>query len=342
MRTARALAGLSVAFVLLAAACGTTEETGSDDPTTTPDGGGESAGSSGSDDPAAGGPITITDARGKEVVLDAPAVRVAGTEWNVIEHLVSLGVMPVGVSDIEGYTAWASAEPLDDTPTDIGTRGEPSMDTLATLDLDLVLVTDSLVEGAIEQIEQTTPVIVVPGGDSQDNIAQMFDNLDLIAQATGTEDRAAGLREEFDAKVEEGAAAVEAAGATGSPVAFSDAYVESGTVSIRPYATGSLVSDVFEAIGLENAWSMEGDPVYGLAQADVEGLTTLGDDVRFWYMANDTFGDPYVDELANNAVWTSLPFVRSGNVHRFPDSIWMFGGPSSMEQMIDAAVEALG
>jgi iron complex transport system substrate-binding protein len=111
-------------------------------------------------------------------------------------------------------------------------------------------------------------------------------------------------------------------------------------VSIRPFAKGSLVSDVFERIGLQNAWPMEGDPVYGLAQADVEGLTQLPD-VRFWYMANDAFGDPYTEELKDNAIWKNLPFVKSGNVHRFPDSLWMFGGPLSMAQYVDTAVEAL-
>lgn len=322
----RRLIGLCLAAVLATAACGTTED---------PDAAREDPSA------AAGEQITVTDSRGKEVVLDGPATRVAATEWNAVEHLVSLGVMPVGVSDIKGYGQWASAEKLDGTPTDIGTRGEPSMDTLAKLDVDLVVVTDSLVEGALEKIEQDTPVIVLAGGDVKDSIGEMWKNLDTLATATGTEDRAEQLHEEFDRKLEEGRAAIAEAGADGSKVAFSDAWVDSGSVSIRPFAKGSLVADVFAELGLENAWSMEGDPVYGLAQADVEGLTELPADVRFWYIANDAFGDPYTDELADNAIWKNLPFVKSGEVHRFPDSIWMFGGPGSMSQYIDAAVDAV-
>jgi ABC-type Fe3+-hydroxamate transport system substrate-binding protein len=168
----------------------------------------------------------------------------------------------------------------------------------------------------------------------------MFASLDMIAKATGAEDRAAQLKSDFDAKLADGRAEVDELGATGEKVAFSDAYVDAGSVSIRPFAKGSLVSDVFERIGLANAWSMTGDEAYGLAQADVEGLTALGD-VRFWYVANDAFGDPYTDELAGNAIWTNLPFVRSGKVHRFSDSLWMFGGPLSMAQYVDAAIEAL-
>jgi ABC-type Fe3+-hydroxamate transport system substrate-binding protein len=318
----RKLIGLTMAAAVLLAGCGTTEDPAA------------------ADRAATGAPVTVVDSRGKEVRLGHPAKRVAATEWNGVEHLVSLGVMPVAVSDIEGYGQWSSAAPLDGTPEDIGTRGEPSMDSLGALDLDLVIVTDSLVEGALEQIEAKIPVLVISGGDAEDNIAAMFASLDMIAKATGAEDRAAQLKSDFDAKLADGRAEVDELGATGEKVAFSDAYVDAGSVSIRPFAKGSLVSDVFERIGLANAWSMTGDEAYGLAQADVEGLTALGD-VRFWYVANDAFGDPYTDELAGNAIWTNLPFVRSGKVHRFDDSLWMFGGPLSMAQYVDAAIEAL-
>ena len=86
---------------------------------------------------------------------------------------------------------------------------------------------------------------------------------------------------------------------------FTDAYVEGSQVSIRPYAKGSLISDVTEQLGLVNAWTEPGDEVYGLAETDVEGLTAVGDVDHFLYIANAADGgDPYVDELGDNAVWT--------------------------------------
>ncbi len=325
MTQSKILTSFAAVALLALTACGTTEE---------------AASSPSSADAAAGASITVTDARGKEVTLDRPAERVVATEWNAIENLVALGVMPVGAADIEGYAQWVSAEPLDDSVTDVGVRGEPSIDTLVSLTPDVVIVTDELVEGAIEQIEQTVPVVVIPGGDSADNLGQMYENLDLIATITGTEDQSTELKADLDAALAEGRAAIEEADAAERPVAFSDAYVDAGSVSIRPFTEGSLVGNVLEELGLSTAWDLEGDPVYGLAQTDVEGLTELPEDTRFWYIANDAFGDPYVEELADNAVWKSLPFVKSGDVTRFPDSLWVFGGPSSMLQIVDAAVEA--
>jgi iron complex transport system substrate-binding protein len=323
MRTTRTFLGLAAAATFFVAACGTTEEPASSTPAA-----------------SGAGPITVVDSRGKEVKLPGPAKRVAATEWNGVEHLVSLGVMPVGVSDIKGYGQWVSAAPLDTTPKDIGTRGEPSLDTLGSLGLDLVIVTDSVTEGALQQMEAKVPVIVLDGGSAKDPIAGMYANLDTVAKATGTEAKAAQLKSEFERKLTAGKAEAEKLGAAGQKVAFSDAYVTSGSVGIRPYTKGALVSAVFGRLGLETAWPMEGDAVYGLAQADVEGLTQLPD-VRFWYIANNADGDPYQQELAGNAIWQNLPFVKSGKVHRFPDALWMFGGPKSMEQFVDAALAAL-
>ncbi len=329
------LLGTVLALTTAAAltACGTTEPSAS---APSPD---ESA-----SDKA--GPVTVTDARGKKVTLPAPAERVAGTEWNVIEYAASLGVQPVGVSDIKGFETWDSAVELDPSATDIGTRGEPSIDTVASLDLDVLFVTDELVGDALEQIEKTTPVVVVPGGDVSDPVGAMWDNVDLVAKVTGTEDRAAELREEYDAKLAETKEAVQASDIGSRPVAFSDAYEANGAVSIRPYGEGSLLGGVLASLGLANAWSevegLEFDQVYGLAQTDVEGLTKLPDDTVYWYIGNDEdMTDAYRGTLKDNPVWNSLPFVERGDVHRIPDSIWMFGGPESMMQFLDAVQEAV-
>lgn len=101
------LATATVAVAALSlAACGTTEPSSDD-----------AAAASGK--PAE--KITLTDAKGTKVTLDGPATKVVATEWNVVEDLVALGVDPVGVADVKGYTAWNTAAPLTGTPKDIGT-----------------------------------------------------------------------------------------------------------------------------------------------------------------------------------------------------------------------------
>lgn len=313
-----ALTATIAASVLLLTGCGTTENTGGAS--------GEAA-------------ITITDDRGESIELAAPAEKVVALEWNTAENLVALGVMPVGVADVEGYGDWVKSEALDEGVTDVGTRGEPSVDAIAGLAPDLVLTTSDLSESVIAQIEEFAPVLVVRGADASNPIGQMEKNLERIAVATDREAEGEEVLAGFHEKLAEGTAALADAGLAGAPFMMSDAWPSGGQVAIRPYTEGALLTAVTEELGLENAWTGEGDADYGLGSTDVEGLTGVGD-VEFLYIASgDT--DPYQNELAENAVWQSLPFVQSGKVHRLPDGVWMFGGPSSMNDYIDAVVATL-
>ena len=174
---------LMTALLLALAACGTTE------PVAAPP----------APDAPQAAPVTLTDLRGKQITLPGPATRVVGLEWNVAEHAVSLGVMPVGVADVAGYGKWVKAEPLDESVEDVGVRGEPSIDSIAALRPDLVLATDELPDTAVAQMERFAPVVFVAGGDAEDNLGQMRRNLELVATATGKQAEAAALLTAFDA-----------------------------------------------------------------------------------------------------------------------------------------------
>ncbi|WP_256107606.1 iron-siderophore ABC transporter substrate-binding protein [Streptomyces sp. ODS05-4] len=321
MRRLIATSAAAIAAALALTACGTTEPTPAK-----------------SDKPAE--KINLTDAKGAKVTLDGPAKKVVATEWNVVEALVSLGVDPAGVSDVKGYQAWGSTVPLKNEPKDVGTRGEPSMDTIAALSPDLIVATTDLPPAAVKQLRKVAPVLEIRPADAADQVGRMKGNLDLIAQATGRTEQAETVKKSYDDKVAEGRKALADAGLAGKPIAFADGYAASNQVSIRPFTSGSLIGSVNEELGLKNAWKMAGDKDYGLAATDVEGLTAVGD-VPFAYISNDAEGDPFAKDLAGNGVWKSLPFVKNDKVHKLPDGIWMFGGPKSMEAYVDALVSAL-
>ena len=325
MRTLTFPALLAGAALLLAA-CGTTEEAAGAAPV-------ESAA-------ATGGPISVTDDRGT-VELDAPATKVVSLEWGLTENLLTLGVTPVGAADVAGYNTWDTVVPLDASTPDVGFRGEPSLDAIAALDPDLVVTTTDLPAEVIEQIEAEYPVIALRGSDASDPIGKMRSTLEILGEATGTSEEAEAALADFDAAVDEAKATLDGAGKAGAAFTFADGWVTDGAVSIRMYTPGSYLGGVAQLLGLTNAWTGEGDPDYGLAQTDVEGLTSLGD-LEFLYVGNDTDGgDAFKDGLTGNAIWEQLPFVVAGNTTRLPDGIWMFGGPQSGEAFIDAAVAAI-
>ncbi|MER5438262.1 iron-siderophore ABC transporter substrate-binding protein [Streptomyces sp. NPDC002790] len=287
--------------------------------------------------------ITLTGVDGSKVSLDGPATKVVGTEWNVVESLVTLGVDPAGVADVKGYKAWDTAAPLTNSPKDIGTRGEPSMDSIAGLTPDLIIATNDLSASAVKQMKKIAPVLQVKSADGADQVGTVFETLDTIAKATGKQDEAKATKKAYESKLAEGKKALKDAGADGSKIATADGYSASNQVSVRAFTGRSLLGTVNEDLGLKNAWKVKGDKDYGLATTDVEGLTGLGDDVRFTYISNKKAGgsDVFAKDLADNSVWKSLPFVKSGDVHRLPDGTWLFGGPKSMEHYIDGVVAAL-
>jgi iron complex transport system substrate-binding protein len=322
MRRVTALAAAALALVLTA--CGSSENV-------TPE----------ADSSAAAQPVSVTDARSKKIDLLAPATKVVGLEWGVVENLVTLGVMPVGVADTKGYTTWVTAAKLDPSVKDVGTRGEASVDAIVALNPDLVIVTTDESASTIAQLEKAAPVLVVRGADAANAIPQMRTNLELIGQAVGKTDQAKAALADFDKALADGKQKIADAGKAGGAFTMADGYKQGSTISIRMFTTGSLLGAVAGELGLKNSWTGAGDKDYGLAQTDIEGLTKLPDG-DFLYIASTTDGgDVFGGDLSKNAIWKNLPFVKAGNVHRLADGIWMFGGPKSTEQFIDATVQAV-
>ncbi|MFF0154578.1 ABC transporter substrate-binding protein [Micromonospora sp. NPDC005203] len=323
MTRTRFTALLAVVTALTLGACGTTEKAAAPETSSS----------------AAGGPVTLTDSRGKEITLKAPATKVVGLEWGEVEMLVSLGVMPVGVADPKGYGTWVTAAKLDPSVKDVGTRGEPSVDSIVALQPDLIVMEDDRGANLISQLEKYAPVVVAKGSDAADNLGRMRTDLTMIAKAVGRTTAAEKLLTDFDAAIADGKKKIADAGAAGRPFAIADGWKEGSTVSIRMFGKGALVSQIGIQLGLTNAWTGKTDEVWGLGQTDVEGMTVLKDpNLRFFYSASDG-DDVFANGLAGNAIWKALPFVRQGNLHKMPNGIWTFGGPLSGKQYIDELVK---
>ena len=178
-----------------------------------------------------------------------------------------------------------------------------------------MVTTTDLPAEVIEQIEAEYPVIALRGSDASDPIGKMRSD----ARDPGRGDRHLATRREealadFDAKVAEGKAALDEAGKAGAAVHVRRR-LGGGRHRLHPHVHAGLATSAASRaqLGLENAWTGEGDADYGLGATDVEGLTSLGD-VEFLYVGNDTDGgDAFKDGLAGNAIWEQLPFVVAGN-----------------------------
>jgi iron complex transport system substrate-binding protein len=244
------------------------------------------------------------------------------------------------VADAVGYSLWDTAEPLPDGVEDVGGRGEPNLDALYATDPDLIIVEaytpDDEIIATLEG--RGVPVLATKGADAADPVQNMIDTFELIAQAVGREDRAAEVVDELETHLADAKAAV--ADIEERQFIYLDGWIQGGNVALRPFGQGSLMGELGEALGMENAWTGEVDEAYGLGQTDIEGMTEVGDATFFYTGTEDPEGD-VVAELQKNQIWSSLPAVVEGRAHAFPPGIWTFGGPRSAMQVIDAYVDLL-
>ena len=283
------------------------------------------------------GPVSLTDSYGRQLELEKPAERVAVLEWQQTESLLSLCVNPVGVADVEGFSTWVTAEELPEGTTDLGTRGEPNLEALLATNPDLIVVEAYTAEDEILKQLATydVPVLATKGADANDPIGTMKTTFELIAEATGREERADEVLAEFDAKLAESKEKVAGSDAAGTEFVYFDGWIDGANVVIRPFGQGAWIAELGEELGLKNAWTGEVDPAYGLGQTDIEGMTTVGNATFFYTGTVDPAGDVNA-ELAKNEVWKSIPAVAEGRSHAFPAGIWTFGGPRSAGQVLDA------
>lgn len=357
-RITSALTAVTATAALTLTACGTTD-TGS---------GGDGDGDAVPTSDAAGcdgdietstDPVSMTDSLGRTIELDEPASRVAVLEWQEIEDAISLCVDPVAVASPDDYSTYVSAEALPEDVVDAGERGEPDLDAIYGADPDLIIVEAfSTDDEILTQLEQRdVPVMAVTGADAEDQIGTVKNVLSMIGEATGRSARADEVNQEFDdhlaaarddladtvARLEE---------ADNTDFLYFDGWVDSGNLTIRPYTSGALMTQLGEELGLTSAWTddIDGsygdggvDPAYGLAQTDIEGLTAVGDANLFYTgtQGGADSADDYVEAMTTNPIWSSLPAVEQDRTFEFPNDLWAAGGPRSCIQLIDAFVEAV-
>src|SRR5690606_16584715 len=122
------------------------------------------------------GPVSLTDSYGREVELDAPAERVAVLEWQQVEDVLTLCVIPVAGAAPAGYWLWTSAAGLPHGVQDVGGRGEPNLDALYASDPDLIIVEAYTPEDEIISTLESrgVPVLATKGADATDPIGTML------------------------------------------------------------------------------------------------------------------------------------------------------------------------
>jgi len=283
-----------LAATVLVTSCGS-DDTGSS----------EDAAASSSPSGSGASPVTVQTAFGPVEVPEEPE-RVVALGWSDAETALALGVQPVGASDWlgfggEGVGPWAEGL-YDEAPENIETL-EPSLEAIAALDPDLILDTRSpATQDRYDALSAIAPTIGQPEGVGPYQTTWQ-QQLDLVGQALGREEEAAGLQAEVEQQFTEAAEANPQF--EGTEVAVG-AYTSEG---FGAYVRGDTRVDFMEALGFTNEAAVQDLAGESFSVSLSEEQVPLLD-------APLTVVFPiFVDaaQITSNPLWQSLPSVQQGN-----------------------------
>ncbi|MFO7858177.1 MAG: iron-siderophore ABC transporter substrate-binding protein [Ectothiorhodospiraceae bacterium] len=262
---------------------------------------------------------------------DDDAPRIATLDWTLAETLVALDVTPVAVAQVDAYHAWVGEPRLPDAVHDLGLRGQPNLERLATLEPDHILISPRFANLAprLERIAPVTQMALYTGETAiWPAIRSLTRDVGAIANReaaadqllTDTEARIRELGERLTPAERERPVAV---------IQFVDAR------HVRVFGAGSLFQGVIERLGLTNAWA-GGTNAWGFQVVALERLADL--DARLVVVR--PFPEGVAAQLERPGLWQQLPSVRNGTTVTLPP-IWSFGALPSARRFAEVLVAAL-
>lgn len=139
-------------------------------------------------------PVTITDARGQKLTLDAPPQRIVSLAPSNTELLFALGLEAklVGVTTACDYPPAAKQKPT------IGGAYNMSVESIFARSPDLVVAYGTVNQKPLQQLEKANiPVLAI---DAK-NVPEIYDSIRLLGKATGTSQQAETIVAEMQTRL---------------------------------------------------------------------------------------------------------------------------------------------
>jgi ABC-type Fe3+-hydroxamate transport system substrate-binding protein len=285
---------------------------------------------------AKAGPVTIKHAVG-EFTLPTPATRVASLQFQFLEALLALDVMPTAQADEQQPGGLPNLPEQIDAAvkaknwkwTSLGNRVKPNLEVLATSKVEFII--GDLQEHGGESFAALNKIAPTMIQDTN-SYAALLPNLDLIAQALGVQDRAAPIKKEVQdaiatakSKAKQGATPPRVLVAVLTPDRF------------FAYGANSFQAGMVKDLGATYVYKELAGPS---EQISLEALPELNADV----IIGTAFPNEknVLDVWAGNPIWDNLAAVKAKRVHAVSRNVWALGrGVISIRQMVAQATPFL-
>lgn len=268
---------------------------------------------------------TITHEAGKTKVPEKPK-KVVALEFSFVDALDELGITPVGIAQ-ENKTDVSGLLGKDISFTEVGTRQQPNLEVISSLQPDLIIGDFNRHKGIYKQLQEIAPTIILKSRNA--TYEENIDSFKTIAEAVGKtkqmDDRLA-LHEER----------LQAAKKKVDPK--DDRKVMVGVFradSLTAHGETSFDGELLEKIGIENAVTKTAEPTVTIT---LEQMVKWDPDVIFMAEADPKL----LKEWKNNPLWNQITAVKNGEVYEVNRDLWTrYRGLDAAEQIVDEAIQLL-
>ena len=266
------------------------------------------------------GGLTVTDMKGREITLDAPASRIVAITASDVEIIYALGAGDLLVGRGE-YCDWP-AEVLDKPVVKSG--AETNLEEILALEPDVVIMaTMAQTEDQVKALEDAGVKVIV--SDAQ-NLEGVYTAITLIGDVVGKADEAAAIVKEMQDTFEEIRAKAEN---TGKTVYFEISPLQWG---LWAAGKGTFMDELAEICGLTNAFA----EIDGWGEVSEEQVLAKDPDYIVTTSMYWGEGPTPVEEIASRAGWDQLKAVQNGKIFNADSNEITRPGPRLMD-----AVKAL-
>ncbi len=285
---------------------------------------------------------TVKHMMGESTIKGTPK-RIVALEWSSAEHLLALGIQPVGIADIPNMKKWVKL-PVEISPevVDVGSRTSPNLESIMMLKPDLIIGIKRNVEANYDEMSKIAPTIAFDTNPAEGQGSQydrMIEIFKQIADITGKNAEAEAALKDLDKTYAEAKEKLTKAGADKVPFVLAMGYSNQNAVEFRLSTDNSTAASILIHIGLTNKYKPKKFEQTGMTLADVEALPAL-QDANFLHIIQDD-DNVIENQLKNNPVWNGLTFVKENRVYALGGDLWPYGGTMSAKILANKVVNLL-
>ncbi|MRG86836.1 ABC transporter substrate-binding protein [Salinibacillus xinjiangensis] len=254
---------------------------------------------------------------------------IVALEFSYVDALASLGISPVGIADDDDENRIIAPikEKIGDY-TSVGTRKQPSLEVISSLQPDLIIADLQRHKDIYDQLSDIAPTIVLSSLSA--DYEEILSSFETVSEAVGKKEEGQEILKEHKKRMEELRAQVpEDETRTVMPaVVTADAVYAHNFESY----TGSLL----ESIGLKNA-IQDGDDRYN--KINLEQVVQFNPDVMFLMESGE---QTIIDDWEDKPLWQEVNANQNDALYSVDRNMWSrFRGLISSEKILESAINHL-